>query len=174
MYKVNQKALFFSFLFNSRMFSKTKVENIVCLGFNFINTCLYIITMAASMMKMVIEHKDVSQILTCIYIFFLSGIILGLTEIKPFRIISDHCRLVLTHKGKGLLLILLGSVVISNSHTFLLATGILDLIIGCIYFILSFISSCPVPRPVTESWQNWQEYSAEGLDLDRPSEVFFL
>ncbi|RCH89822.1 hypothetical protein CU097_011608 [Rhizopus azygosporus] len=112
------------------MFSKTKVENIVCLGFNFINTCLYIITMAASMMKMVIEHKDVSQILTCIYTFFLSGIILGLTEIKSFRIISDHCRLALTHKGKGLLLIL----------------------------------------PVTESWQNWQEYSAEGLDLDRPSE----
>ncbi|ORE22856.1 hypothetical protein BCV71DRAFT_171131 [Rhizopus microsporus] len=106
--------------------------------------------MAASMMKMVIEHKDVSQILTCIYTFFLSGIILGLTEIKSFRIISDHCRLALTHKGK--------------------ATGILDLIIGCIYFILSFISSCPVPRPVTESWQNWQEYSAEGLDLDRPSE----
>jgi hypothetical protein len=49
------------------MFSKTKVDNITCLGFNFINVCLYIITMAASMMKMITEHEDVSQILTCTY-----------------------------------------------------------------------------------------------------------
>lgn len=34
--------------------------------------------------------------------------------------------------------------------------------------ILSFIPSIFLPKPVTENWQNWQEYSAEGLGLDRP------
>lgn len=65
----------------------------------------------------------------------------------------------------------LGSVVISNKHTFLLVTGILNLLIGLLYWIISFLPSCPCPKSATESWQNWQEYSAEGMDLDKPDTV---
>ncbi|KAG0745694.1 hypothetical protein G6F57_009018 [Rhizopus arrhizus] len=123
--------------------------------------------MAASMMKMITEHEDVSQILTCTYTLLLSGTLL-VTEIKSFHIILDLFKLALTHKGKSLILILLGSVVISNKHTFLLVTGILNLLIGLLYWIISFLPSCPCPKSATESWQNWQEYSAEGMDLDKP------
>lgn len=49
------------------MFSKTKVENILGLGFNTINLSLYLVAMATTVMKAVVQHPDVSQILTCIY-----------------------------------------------------------------------------------------------------------
>ncbi|EIE82343.1 hypothetical protein RO3G_07048 [Rhizopus delemar RA 99-880] len=103
--------------------------------------------MAASMMKMITEHEDVSQILTCTYTLLLSGTLL-VTEIKSFHIILDLFKLALTHKGK--------------------ITGILDLLIGLLYWIISFLPSCPCPKSAIESWQNWQEYSAEGMDLDKP------
>ncbi|CAO3703169.1 unnamed protein product [Rhizopus stolonifer] len=126
--------------------------------------------MAATMMKMITEHKDVSQILTCIYTLFLSGILLCITEIKTFDIVVNNFKFVSTLGGKCVLLLLIGSVVISNTRTFLLVTGILDLLFGLFYLILSFTSTCPMPKPVAENWQNWQEYSAEGMDLDRPNE----
>lgn len=49
------------------MFSTTKVENILGLAFNTINLGLYLVAMAAAIMKAVVEHINVSQLLTCIY-----------------------------------------------------------------------------------------------------------
>ncbi|GAA5799276.1 hypothetical protein HPULCUR_004686 [Helicostylum pulchrum] len=40
------------------MFSKTKVENILGLGLNALNLSLYLMTMAASVMKAVMEYRD--------------------------------------------------------------------------------------------------------------------
>lgn len=64
----------------------------------------------------------------------------------------------------------MGSIILSsNTHPFLLAAGILHLVFGNIYIILSFIPTTPIPKPTNENWQNWKEYSAEGLDLERPT-----
>lgn len=53
--------------FQVYMFSKTKVENILGLGLNALNLSLYLMTMAASVMKAVMEYRDVSHIMTCTY-----------------------------------------------------------------------------------------------------------
>lgn len=49
------------------MVSRTKLENIYDLVFNLINLSLYILAAVASMMKAIVEHSDVSQVLTCVY-----------------------------------------------------------------------------------------------------------
>ncbi|KAI9359782.1 hypothetical protein BD770DRAFT_442374 [Pilaira anomala] len=63
---------------------------------------------------------------------------------------------------------LLGGIIFSLLHPFILFTASADLIMGLVYMLLSFFPSTPFPRTMIENWQNWQEYSAEGLDLDRP------
>ena len=46
--------------------------------------------------------------------------------------------------------------------------GTLNLVVGFMYIILSFVSSFPPPNPIVINWQNWKDFSAEGLDLERP------
>lgn len=46
--------------------------------------------------------------------------------------------------------------------------GTLNLVMGMIHMILSFVPSFPPPNPVMINWQNWKDFSAEGLDLARP------
>ncbi|KAI9259882.1 hypothetical protein BY458DRAFT_576893 [Sporodiniella umbellata] len=113
-------------------------------------------TAAGAMMKMVTEHTDVAQILSCIYVLLVS-LMLSIIEIVSVYPLEDPLAALATLRGKAF-------------HTFLLAIGILDLLIGALYGLLSFLSACPQPRPAIENWQNWQEYSSEGMDLDRPME----
>ncbi|KAG2192662.1 hypothetical protein INT46_011229 [Mucor plumbeus] len=151
------------------MVSRTKLENIYGLVFNLINLSLYILAAVASMMKAIVEYYNVSQVLTCVYAFVLS-LLLAVMELIKFDIVSYYFRFLTLYRGRASLLILLGSIILSsNAHSFLLATGILNLVFGAIYIILSFIPTTPIPKPVNENWQNWKEYSAEGLDLERPT-----
>ncbi|KAJ2964378.1 hypothetical protein NQZ79_g579 [Umbelopsis isabellina] len=46
--------------------------------------------------------------------------------------------------------------------------GTLTLCLGLFYVILSFISSIPPPNSLVINWQNWKDFSAEGLDIVRP------
>lgn len=62
----------------------------------------------------------------------------------------------------------LGGIIFSLLHPFILFTASADLTMGLGYMLISFFPSTPSPRTMIENWQNWQEYSAEGLDLDRP------
>ncbi|KAI8988280.1 hypothetical protein BDF20DRAFT_814866 [Mycotypha africana] len=101
--------------------------------------------MAASMMKAIVEHQSVSQILTCIYAFLLAAWLIAM-ETKSMDIPIYYFRIFTLYRGPG----------------------ILNLSFGVIYFILSFVPGAPTPRHANENWQNWKEYSAEGLDLERP------
>ncbi|GAA5807856.1 hypothetical protein MFLAVUS_001235 [Mucor flavus] len=125
------------------MFSRTKVENILGLGFNTLNLSLFLMTMAASVMKAVMEYRDISHLLTCVYGFILCSWLIVM-ETKNFQVNFQYFGLFTLYRGK------------------------INLSFGLIYMAISFIPSFPIPKPIIENWQNWQEYSAEGLDLDRP------
>ncbi|GAN08456.1 hypothetical protein MAM1_0205c07968 [Mucor ambiguus] len=150
------------------MVSRTKLENIYGLVFNLINLSLYLLAAIASLMKAIVAPSSVSQVLTCVYALILSLALLVM-ESKSFDMAVYYFRFFTLYRGRAMLAILLGSIVLSNSeHLFLLAAGILNLVFGLTYLVLSFIPQTPVPRPVYDNWQNWKEYSAEGLDLERP------
>ncbi|KAI8068949.1 hypothetical protein BDF21DRAFT_425805 [Thamnidium elegans] len=153
------------------MFSKTKIENILGLGFNALNLSLYLMTMAASVMKAVMEYRDISHILTCIYGFILCSWLIVM-ETKTFQVNFQYFGLFTLYRGKSIIFLLLGSIIFSTLHVFILVAGIVNLSFGLIYMTISFIPSFPLPKPIIENWQNWQEYSAEGLDLDRPKNNF--
>lgn len=51
---------------------------------------------------------------------------------------------------------------------FNIIVGTLTLCWGLFYVILSFISSIPPPNSLVINWQNWKDFSAEGLDISRP------
>ncbi|KAL9549929.1 hypothetical protein MBANPS3_004987 [Mucor bainieri] len=92
-------------------------------------------------------------------------------ESKSHDMAVYYFRFFTLYRGRALLLILLGSIILGNNeHAFLLAAGILNLVFGLVYLVLSFVPQTPIPRPVYDNWQNWKEYSAEGLDLERPAD----
>ncbi|KAF1807721.1 COPI associated protein-domain-containing protein [Mucor lusitanicus] len=148
------------------MASKTKLENIYGLVFNAINLSLYLLAAAASLMKAIVEHSSVSQVLTCVYAFILS-LVLVVMESKSCDMAVYYFKFLTLYRGRAMLVIF---IILGNSeHSFLLAAGILNLMFGLLYLVLSFIPQTPIPRPVYDNWQNWKEYSAEGLDLERPA-----
>lgn len=48
-----------------------------------------------------------------------------------------------------------------------IVAGTLVLATGLLYIILSFLSNFPQPQPLYVNWRNWNDISAEGLDLSR-------
>ena len=53
-----------------------------------------------------------------------------------------------------------------------IVAGTLNLSLGLVYMIMSFIiPSFPPPNPISINWQNWKDFSAEGLDLARPKHL---
>lgn len=52
-----------------------------------------------------------------------------------------------------------------------IVAGTFNLTVGLVYMIMSFIHSFPPPNPIVINWQNWKDFSAEGLDLARPKHV---
>jgi hypothetical protein len=49
-----------------------------------------------------------------------------------------------------------------------ITVGILVLATGLMYVTTSFVSNFPQPNPITINWRNWNDFSAEGLDLPHP------
>lgn len=49
-----------------------------------------------------------------------------------------------------------------------IVVGTLVLATGLLYVIMSFLSHFPLPNPITINWRNWNDFSAEGLDLPHP------
>jgi hypothetical protein len=49
-----------------------------------------------------------------------------------------------------------------------ITVGTLVLATGLVYVIMSFLSNFPQPNPITINWRNWNDFSAEGLDLPHP------
>ncbi|KAG2200055.1 hypothetical protein INT47_007700 [Mucor saturninus] len=85
-----------------------------------------------------------------------------------FDSVLHDFRFFTSYRGRSVILLLLGSIVFSLSHLVLLVVSVTLFSFGFIYMILSFIPTAFSAKPIVENWQNWQEYSAEGLDLDRP------
>ncbi|KAI8340605.1 COPI associated protein-domain-containing protein [Chlamydoabsidia padenii] len=148
------------------MISRTKTENILTLTFNCMNIVLYLLVIAAVIYKCL--SADFSQIMIGIY----GGIIaaaLIVNEIKPSDLSIVYFRFVSIYSGRGILFIFFGCIVLDTSVLNIIA-GTLCLVFGCMYIILSFVSNFPPPNAMIINWQNWKDFSAEGLDLIRPSD----
>ncbi|KAI8877972.1 hypothetical protein K501DRAFT_288120 [Backusella circina FSU 941] len=125
--------------------------------------------MAASIMKIAVEHTNPSQVMCCIYSFFLAALLIPV-EFKTIEKISSNVQFNTNYRGRGVIIGLFGCIVL-GSHVFLLVAGILDLIFGFACIVFSFLSALPAPKSIINNWQNWEDFCAEGLDLDRPKEV---
>lgn len=56
-----------------------------------------------------------------------------------------------------------------------IVAGTLNLTMGLVYIIMSFITPEFIPpNPMTINWQNWKDFSAEGLDLSRPKPMMVM
>lgn len=49
-----------------------------------------------------------------------------------------------------------------------IVVGTLVLATGLLYIIMSFLSNFPQQQPININWRNWNDFSAEGLDLPHP------
>lgn len=60
----------------------------------------------------------------------------------------------------------------------MLDSGIVNIVVstlllalGLAYVIMSFLSNFPQPHPITINWRNWNDFSAEGLDLPHNRDI---
>ncbi|KAI7852991.1 hypothetical protein BDC45DRAFT_570530 [Circinella umbellata] len=94
----------------------------------------------------------------CIY----GGIIAALlviNEMKAIEISLTYAYFLATYRGR-------------NKSILNIVAGTLNLSLGLVYMIMSFIiPSFPPPNPISINWQNWKDFSAEGLDLARPKHL---
>ncbi|KAI8367563.1 COPI associated protein-domain-containing protein [Radiomyces spectabilis] len=146
------------------MLSRTKVENILSLMLNGINIGLYLLVIAAAILKAI--DGNFSQIVMCIYGIVIA-ILLIINEVKSSEIALQYFRFLSIYKGRGMILIFFGCLVLDFGVANIIA-GTLNLGFGFAYMILSYVSSFPPPNPIMINWQNWKDFSAEGLDLARP------
>ncbi|CDS03027.1 hypothetical protein LRAMOSA00429 [Lichtheimia ramosa] len=145
--------------------SRTKVENILSLTFNGINIALCLLVIAAAIIKAI--KGNFSQIVMCIY----GGVVAALfiiNEVISSELSFRYFYFLATYRGRGLIFIFFGCLVLDDTVVNIVA-GTLNLTMGLVYIIMSFITPEFIPpNPMTINWQNWKDFSAEGLDLSRP------
>ncbi|KAI9322407.1 hypothetical protein BX666DRAFT_1894554 [Dichotomocladium elegans] len=148
-----------------RFISRTKIEHILSLVLNGINMSLCLLVIVACVFKSI--NGSFSEIVICIY----GGIIAALciiNEAVSFDISFEYFRFLSIYRGRSMVFIFFGCLVLDNSVVNIVA-GTLNLTMGSVYMIMSFITPAFVPpNPVSINWQNWKDFSAEGLDLPRP------
>ncbi|KAI8099799.1 COPI associated protein-domain-containing protein [Halteromyces radiatus] len=146
------------------MISRTKAENILTLTLNCINIILYLLVIVSVIMKSL--HADFSQIMVGIYGGVIAAVLV-VNEVKPSDISLTYFRFVSIYSGRGMIFIFFGCISL-DFGVLNIVTGTLCLVFGCIYIILSFVTNFPPPNAMIINWQNWKDFSAEGLDLARP------
>ncbi|GAA5817598.1 hypothetical protein MFLAVUS_011146 [Mucor flavus] len=72
--------------------------------------------------------------------------------------------------GRGLIMVFFGCLVLDFGIVNIVV-GTLVLATGLLYIIMSFLSNFPQPHPITINWRNWNDFSAEGLDLPHPRNI---
>ncbi|KAG2222620.1 hypothetical protein INT45_008284 [Circinella minor] len=151
-----------------RFISRTKVENILSLTLNGINILFCLLVIAACIYKCI--QAEFSVIVMCIY----GGIIAALlviNEMKAIEISLTYAYFLATYRGRSLIFIFFGCLILDKGVLNIVA-GTLNLSLGLVYMIMSFIiPSFPPPNPISINWQNWKDFSAEGLDLARPKHL---
>ncbi|KAL1924948.1 uncharacterized protein VTP21DRAFT_4602 [Calcarisporiella thermophila] len=144
--------------------SKTKLENGLLLFFNFLNVFLFLTTAAAAIINCVTGHfaQIVLNIYVCIICF-----LLVINEVKAPALVQEYFRFLHTRRGHGFLFLFFGCLVVQE-HPFNLTIGIFNFISGLFLILLSYTRHCPPINSLTFNWQNWKDFSSEGLDLPRP------
>ncbi|KAI8577680.1 hypothetical protein K450DRAFT_251220 [Umbelopsis ramanniana AG] len=146
------------------MLSKTKIENVTCLALNFLNILLYLLVIAAACYKCI--NSNFSQIVLSIYGAIIAAA-LTINEIQSPLLTQEYFRFMCIYRGRGLIFFFFGCLVLGE-EVLNIIVGTLTLSWGLFYIILSFIASIPPPNSLVINWQNWKDFSAEGLDLSRP------
>ncbi|KAG2183328.1 hypothetical protein INT43_006333 [Umbelopsis isabellina] len=146
------------------MLSRTKIENVTCLSLNFINIAFYLLVIAAASYKCV--DSNFSQIVLCIYGDIIAAALV-INEIRSPILTQEYFRFLCIYRGRGLVFFFFGCLVLAKDVLNIIV-GTLTLCLGLFYVILSFISSIPPPNSLVINWQNWKDFSAEGLDILRP------
>ncbi|KAI9258101.1 COPI associated protein-domain-containing protein [Phascolomyces articulosus] len=149
-----------------RIISRTKIEDIIGFMFNGLNVLFCLLVIGAGIYKSI--HSGFADIVICIY----GGIIAALmivNEIKSIEVSEKYFLFLTTYRGRSMIFIFFGCVVLDSSIVNIVA-GTLNLCLGLLYMILSFItiSSFPQPRPISGNQDIWNDYSADGMDLGRP------
>ncbi|KAI9363601.1 COPI associated protein-domain-containing protein [Pilaira anomala] len=149
------------------MISRSKVEHIVCLALNGINIILYLLTITAVIFKCI--DGKFSEIVLGIYGIIMAALLV-INEFQEIQFSYTYFFFLSTYRGRGLIMVFFGCLVLDFGivnivvGTLLLATGLL-------YIIMSFLSNFPQPHPITINWRNWNDFSAEGLDLPHHRDI---
>ncbi|KAI7864609.1 COPI associated protein-domain-containing protein [Spinellus fusiger] len=144
--------------------SRTKIENIMSLTLNAVNISLYLLVIAATIVKCI--GANFSFIVMGIYGVIIAALLV-VNEFRQFRISLDYFLFLSLYRGRGMILIFFGCLVLDTAVVNIIA-GTLNLSFGFMYIIMSYLSRYPCLKPIVINWQNWNDFSAEGLDLIRP------
>ncbi|KAI8136666.1 COPI associated protein-domain-containing protein [Fennellomyces sp. T-0311] len=111
-----------------------------------------------------------SEIVICIYGGIMAALLV-VNEVKATELSLKYAYFLATYRGRSMVFIFFGCLVLDTSVVNIVA-GTLNLAMGLVYMIMSFIiPSFPPPNPISINWQNWKDFSAEGLDLARPKHI---
>ncbi|KAI8635910.1 COPI associated protein-domain-containing protein [Parasitella parasitica] len=143
------------------MISRSKVEHIVCLALNGINIIFYLLIITAVIFKCI--RGSFADIVMGIYGIVLAALLV-VNEMREFQISYKYFYFLSTYRGRGLVMIFFGCLVLDLGIVNIVV-GTLVLATGLLYVIMSFLSHFPQPNPITINWRNWNDFSAEGLDL---------
>ncbi|KAI8059035.1 COPI associated protein-domain-containing protein [Gilbertella persicaria] len=143
------------------MISRSKVEHIVSLIFNGVNIILYALVVVAVIFKCI--KGNFADIVMGIYGIVMAALMI-VNELQEFEFSYHYFYFLSTYRGRGFLMVFFGCLVLDTGIVNIVV-GTLVLAAGLLYIILSFTSNFPPPNPITINWRNWNDFSAEGLDL---------
>ncbi|KAI9252053.1 COPI associated protein-domain-containing protein [Helicostylum pulchrum] len=143
------------------MISRSKVEHIVSLALNGINIILYLLIITAIIFKCI--DGKFSEIVLGIYGIIMAALLV-INELREIQFSYTYFFFLSTYRGRGLIMVFFGCLVLDFGIVNIVV-GTLVLATGLLYIIMSFLSNFPQPHPITINWRNWNDFSAEGLDL---------
>ncbi|KAK4510753.1 Ion_trans domain-containing protein [Mucor velutinosus] len=144
--------------------SRAKFENIAYLTLNVVNMVTYLMVFAASITKA--KQGRLAEIIEAIYCTLMCCLLI-LHEFTSPAWIQNYFGFLTVHRGKGMLMLFLGCIVMCEI-AFNIIVAIIAFTIGFAYFILSLIPTLPPPNSFWIHWQNHRDFWAEGLDLTVP------
>ncbi|CAO3663297.1 unnamed protein product [Umbelopsis ramanniana] len=147
------------------MISRTKIENITSLTFNFINITLYILITTAAVTKSI--GGNFADIVVCVYTAVATTFLI-LNEVRSPAFVVEYFRFLCINQGRGLLFLFFGCIIL-HTKPFNIIVGILSWTVGLLYLIISFAPDRFNPNALIVNWQTWKDFSAEGLDLANPA-----
>ncbi|KAG2196227.1 hypothetical protein INT47_007654, partial [Mucor saturninus] len=110
-----------------------------------------------------------SEIVMGIYGIIMAGLLI-INELQEIEFSHTYFFFLSTYRGRGLIMIFFGCLVLDYGIVNIVV-GTLVLATGLLYIIMSFLSNFPQQHPITINWRNWNDFSAEGLDLPHPRNI---